>query len=106
MIYRLMDCIEQNQKHPDTFQIDDADALDVGHYAKLVFQEADGKYGERMWVQVLSVTDEVYIGLLKNVPAFFPEETIKFDDVVVFNRRHVANVLPPEPGYVRMPRHH
>lgn len=105
MKYTLMDCEEQNAKHPDTFQIDDSSNVQVGDWAKLVFQGED-HFDERMWVKVITVIGDTFMGVLDNEPVLFEKEDLALGHVVVFERRHIANVTKPEPAHVRVPRYH
>ncbi len=86
---------EMNRLHPDTFWIPDDEekaALEPGDHVRLIFEMSEDwgrkRWGERMWVNVVSVERRRIIGTLRNTPAgipkLYPDQTIKFsrDDII------------------------
>lgn len=90
-MYKLLDAHEQHRQSPETFEIppkDEIKALKVGDNVKLCFEEP-GKPGERMWVEIAVIEEHVFFGHLRNDP--FNLETIKYNDRVRFDERHIYN---------------
>jgi len=96
--YTLGDGVAQNKKHPRTFEIPPAIErcnLRPGDFAKLWFEDAATGFVERMWVQIKSVgTDGTYVGALNNNPVQLT--SVKCDDIVTFEPKHVIGVIRPE----------
>lgn len=99
-MYKLIDGVEMNSKHPETFEIpskEDIQSLKKGDFIKLGFEES-GLSPERMWVMFRGLSDGQYTGTLNNEP--YSLETIKFGDKVVFQEHNIlstmVNVLPAE----------
>ena len=95
--YRLVNTEALHAAHPDTFWIAAravrAD-LQVGQYAKLCFEPADGSGGgERMWVLITAVDENgYYTGTLDNNP-FDPEGLgVQADDTVSFGPEHIYDL--------------
>lgn len=91
----LTDAEELNRKHPTTFKIPSKavrDNLQVGHYAKLCFDDK-----ERMWVlvekRIVTKAGIKYKGVLNNDPVVV---RMKDGDEVHFEPRHVYSVLDGE----------
>jgi hypothetical protein len=62
-LYKLGDGEAMHRKYPATFYMPLLDLrrnLPVGCFAKLIFEYADGN-GERMWVEVVQVTETGYL---------------------------------------------
>ena len=85
----LVDAVEMNRKHPETFHIESEEArrsLQVGDWARLGFQ-CEGLAGERMWVKITEVLgDGKYVGTLDNDPVNLP---LKRGKKVSFEARHI-----------------
>ncbi len=100
--YRLADGEARNSERPRTFFIpprSEREALKPGDYAKLLFElvdpRGDESGGERMWVQVLGVSNGNYVGALTNTPRAIT--TIGVGDRVDFGPEHVIGTLEDWP---------
>lgn len=97
----LDDAEELHRAPPRTFFIPPLERrqhLAPGDAVKLPFsfETADGEAGcERMWVEVVSVRDGTYRGLLMNEPQYIP--SLRPGDRVWFEAKHVAAVDGPLP---------
>jgi hypothetical protein len=105
----LLDGIDANREHPDTFHIPHAEergSLTGGQLAKLCFLHPDTPLaresmlaGERMWVRVEEcMSDGRYIGTLVSQPFGFEAETLAYGDTVTFEPRHVIGVYDCREG--------
>lgn len=70
-----------------------------GEIVKLIFlfenPDPDGLSGERMWVQVDSISaDGTFHGRLQNHPKWITD--LKFDDPIMFNASHIINTKHDE----------
>ena len=90
--WTLLDAVEMNKKHPDTFEIptgEERNGLELGDKVYLSFESK--KYGsERMWVQVSYIGDEEYEGILQSFPMSF--EILKHGDTIPFISQNVLNI--------------
>lgn len=101
----LDDAERLNEESPDSFFIPPREkrhSLQVGDSVKLVFRlspSVEGPGAERMWVEVTSVEDAGYRGLLLNAPAHI--RSLAPGDAVTFGPQHVAAYAwsPEELGY-------
>ena len=112
MKLKLMDGVRQNKKHPETFSIPSrSDKLKVlaGVYVKLGFINPDKdtakdrkisprtKYApqmdERMWALVTLIQGRKYYGVLHNEPLSFKTKVLKYGDKVVFESRHILDII-------------
>ena len=94
----LLDAVRQNHYNPDTFELptdDEIAALAPGYYAKVSanVELARGVNGERFWVKVISIDDNIIVGsvannLLGNLP-------FDFGDEVEFSTRNVLDTGKP-----------
>jgi uncharacterized protein YegJ (DUF2314 family) len=91
--YTLADCIARNQKHPQSFMLPSLPDDLVGTTVKLIFQDIHTGAGERMWVKVVSKQNNIYKGLLDNMP-FYIDDLIDGDEVE-FEAKHVADIYRP-----------
>lgn len=96
--YRLVDGELRHAEAPRAFFIptrSEREALQPGDYAKLLFELVtpgpDDPGAERMWVEVLGVTEDHYIGALTNTPRAIT--TISVGDRVDFGPEHVIGTL-------------
>lgn len=62
---------------------------------QLLFSTPDGVGGEAMWVEILRTRPYRYEGVLLNDPVWLRD--VQAGDVVEFEPRHVADILPPGP---------
>lgn len=88
--YMLVDGIERNENHPDTFWIPSEKAknsLIVGDMAKLGFLDKDGS-GERMWVEIIEKDKDSFKGTLSNQPVFLK---LTYGDEVSFESKHIID---------------
>ena len=63
----LIDVVERNAAHPDTFQIpslEDRQRVDFGDFVKVCVER--GGMGERFWIFVLARQDDMLCGLVAN----------------------------------------
>ncbi len=109
-MFTLEDGEEQNKKYPDSFEIPDSyrrNTLKIGGDVKLMFNitptmefKAMAKatkmgivkeFGERMWVKIVEVTEDGYVGTLANEPIC--NHKIKFGRKIYFEPRHVICTL-------------
>lgn len=100
--YRLANGEARNHEAPRAFFIparSEREALKVGDYAKLLFElidpSDDDPGAERMWVQVLGVSNGKYVGALTNAPRAIT--TIGVGDRVDFGPEHVIGTLEDWP---------
>lgn len=98
--WHLASGVERNRKYPETFwipSVDEKRAIGPGASVKLMFEMNDG-WGERMWVDVVSVKKRRLVGELRNcpvgIPRLDPGRTVKFklDDIIDIQW------IPEDPG--------
>jgi hypothetical protein len=105
----LVSAEERHAAHPGTFQIpprSDRDALVRGVAAKLLFHIETKDAGsvidrgiDRMWVIVMTVTPEGYLGVLDNDPGYAEGLNLRAGDIIAFGPEHVAAIDHPPMGY-------
>ena len=98
--WRLADA---EQRHKDTkgeFEIPTRaarKAVKVGDIVEIVFQRTEdhfeGPGGERIWVEIVRIADNEYVGALRNNPAFI--QNLEFDDEVTFEHWHIIDIVRP-----------
>lgn len=97
--YVLEDGVQKNAENPLTFYLPPAaerENVPVGHHVKLIFTDtySPGVKSERMWVKVTGpLVDGKYQGYIDNDPVVVDAQ---YMDTVVFEPRHIINVLAPE----------
>lgn len=92
MTYTLIDAVERNRLHPNTFHIPSTEEimqLKKNDYAKVGFEE-EGKLSEKMWVEINRIDGGKFEGKLNNDP--FNLETIKDGDAVHFESKHILAI--------------
>ena len=92
--YTLQDCQKKNEQFPETFHIpssESCDDLKRGKLVKLIFEYEDG-HAERMWVCIAERDGDKYIGHLDNSPVLIDKEHLKYNDLVIFETRHIAAI--------------
>lgn len=96
--YRIADGEARSAEAPRSFFIpnrDERENLQPGDYAKLLFELVEPQPGdpgaEKMWVEVLGVSEGEYVGALTNVPRVIT--TITVGDRVDFGPNHVIGTL-------------
>jgi hypothetical protein len=97
----LEDAEDRARVAPDTFFIPPRDVrhdLTAGDIVKLLFfirnPEPGGLEAERMWVEVKSAAEGIYVGELLNAPSVIRD--LKPGDRVVFEAKHVAAIAVSE----------
>lgn len=101
MSYELMDGVERNRAHPDTFHIpyaEELDAIKVGFWVKVgaMTPKAHRCEAERFWVKVTEVTPEGFKGTVDNDTVLANHHGLRYMDIVSIERRHVlATMAPP-----------
>ena len=93
--YTLVDGVERNETHPDTFWIpskEDKNSLTIGNMVKLGFLDKDG-IGERMWVLITQKDEDSFKGTLANHPVFLK---LDYDDEVSFKSKHIIDFIKEE----------
>jgi hypothetical protein len=108
--WELVSAEERHAAHPETFQIpprSDRDTLVRGVAAKLLFHIETKEAGrvidrgvDRMWVIVLTVTPEGYLGVLDNDPGYAEGLNLREGDVLAFGPEHVAAIDHPPGDYL------
>jgi hypothetical protein len=100
--YRVADGEAQQAAAPRSFFIpsrSERESLRPGDYAKLLFELVDPQPGdpgaERMWVEVLGLSDGRYVGALTNVPGAIT--TISVGDRVDFGPEHIIATIEDWP---------
>ena len=93
--YTLDDGAQTHREFPDTFQIPsqaERENLKPGDLAKLIFRISNGDEVnvERMWVQVLEVSSQSYVGVLDNDP--YCTNEIRSGMKVQFHPDHVIQI--------------
>jgi hypothetical protein len=90
---QLVDGVERNQRHPNTFHIpteDEKALVQPGDHVQISFEwiksPDNTPNGERMWVQVTAPGK----GKLDNDPTFLP---IKHGEIVEFDARHIIGII-------------
>lgn len=67
--------------------------LKTGNQAKLIFQfesnDPDAPRAERMWVEIIEVTDNGFRGTLDNDPSYIQD--LKYQDQVEFQEHHIID---------------
>ena len=86
--YTLSNAEDLSQENPLSFDIPtrvERGSLKEGDTTKLIFDGA-----ERMWVDIVEVTEAGYIGLLANIPTII--KTIEWGDEVEFGPEHIIDI--------------
>jgi uncharacterized protein YegJ (DUF2314 family) len=101
----LLDAESQHRADPVSFSIPRSElrrALAPGSIVKLIFGfgETDARAAERMWVEVLEVDRDGYVGRLDNEPSVISD--LMVDDQIRFGPEHIAGLwrempLAPRP---------
>jgi len=103
IIYRwhLGSGVRMNRKYPDSFWIPadcEKQELRPGAHVRLIFEMSEnwgrGRWGERMWVDVVEVKKRHIIGTLRNTPAGIPR--LEPDDRIKFKRKHIIDIIWPD----------
>ena len=68
----------------------------IGDLVKLIFVRRGGSAAERMWVEVIAITEHGYEGRLDNDPTQIPG--LSAGEVVAFGPRHVVSIWV-DPGH-------
>lgn len=92
MSYTLKDVVEWNRHFP-SFEIPQRSAREgchPGDLVKLVFLPNDGSRPERMWVKIIRVNGEGYVGELTNTP--LNRELATRGDIVTFAAHHICSI--------------
>lgn len=83
-----------NKEFPDTFDIPELkkrENIKNGELVKLSFTMEKGNtketVNERMWVKVVSVESNYYIGKLDNIP--FEDVSLNLHDTIYFQAKHI-----------------
>ena len=94
----LMNGVERNRAHPDTFQIpsqDEREALQAGAFAKIGIEMPDGS-GERFWVKLEGRVEDgatvQYRGAISNDLVHTRDHGMKDADMIEFGAEHVLQV--------------
>lgn len=96
---------------PTTFEIPSLDArrsLEIGDFAKLIFEISVGNQNEpisveRMWVVVREVADARYYGLMDNEPdAIAQNDEFWLGTEIPFGPEHVIDIQPRDDASVAM----
>ena len=101
---------ERHAASPATFHIPPRatrDTLVRGVAAKLLFhietKDADRVVDrgiDRMWVIVMTVTPEGYLGVLDNDPGYAEGLNLRAGDIIAFGPQHVAAIEQPPMDYL------
>ena len=107
--YTLLDGVEQNKLHPQTFEIPTQEEkqkdIKVGTFVKLCFQKtittqshnlnftkfSSSFNSERMWVEVTDIDGDNLSGTVANDPVVI--DGLKFDDKIAFEYKHIISIL-------------
>lgn len=92
--YLIEDCERMSKEKPEVFAVppaEELESLEAGDYVKLVFQNFDRSYGERMWVRISLREGGRFCGNLTEAPAFL--SGIAHGDAILFESRHIANIM-------------
>jgi len=96
--WHLGDGQHRHRQHPDTFYVPDAadlDAIRPGDSVKLMFernrQRKGWGSGDRMWVKVLEVRGDRYVGELDNLAVCIPR--LCPGQIVKFRREHIIDIM-------------
>ena len=108
--WMLVSAEERHAANPATFQIPprtDRETLVPGAAAKLLFHIETKEAGQvidrgvdRMWVIVMAVTPEGYLGVLDNDPGQSEGLNLHEGDAILFGPEHVAAIDYPSKDYV------
>ena len=95
--YTLMNGVDQNKKHPDTFWIPSHDAriraMRLYKTVKLVFDPTKADHmSERMWVNIIDYDGENVVGALASIPVVFPHNVLDYDDEVLFTIDNIIDI--------------
>ena len=99
MKYQLIDGEAMHAAYPNTFGLPSKEQLSevrIGWFVKAGF-EMEGWGTERMWVEVTSLDDGKFTGVLNNDPIFIPPALLKCGDLVVLEPCNVLSTLEPRP---------
>jgi hypothetical protein len=106
----LVSAEDRHATHPGTFRIpprSDRNTLVPGAAAKLLFHIETKEAGrvidrgiDRMWVIVMTVTSEGYLGVLDSDPGYAEGLNLRQGDVITFGPQHVAAIDHPPMDYV------
>lgn len=99
MLYSLLDCKKMNIENPTTFEVpsvDEIDQIKIGDSVKLIFiypEPIQSPFGltdsERLWVNVISIEQDSFQGLLDNSPL---HPALQTNMVVNFASNHIASI--------------
>jgi hypothetical protein len=100
----LLDAEERHRSDPVSFSIPRSElrrTLEPGAIVKLLFGFGSGREprAERMWVEVVGVDGDDYVGRIDNEPGVISD--LKVDDGIRFQSRHVAGVWRDMPDAPR-----
>lgn len=103
--FQLVDAVEFQKLHPKTLELPDElnrRNVRIGEWAKLIFLFPVNRYPqtERMWVRVVGIRAEGYVGVLDNDPANI--EFIRTGETIKFEPRHVISIYPPRTYFDRL----
>ena len=71
--------------------------LKVGDHVKLTFDFANGLGREHLWINITQIhaDEQLLVGKLKNHPVVESEDTVQFDDNVVFGGYTFQQLVQP-----------
>ena len=97
-LFTLESGVERHRLEPASFEIPPQwhrENLRVGEWARLLFQIPRGgeTLVERMWVQVVHVLPEHYVGFLDNDSTYCAE--LRCGHRVEFHAGHIIDISPP-----------
>lgn len=105
--YSLINAKERHTLHPETFEVPDEDALmslkpnksiKIGVEFDNVHPEIQGKFegtivtGERFWVTITDVVDNLIIATIDNHLVHTDKHGLKYQDVLVFSKDYVLTI--------------
>ena len=85
----LVDGIEQNKLHPETFWIPseaDIKKIKIGDIVKVACS------GERFWTQVEEMDGENFVAKIDNDLVKSDEHGLYFDDLISFKAKNIINI--------------
>lgn len=98
--WELESALERHLQSPDTFEIPSSaelNNLQAGDMVKLLFllagEDDQGSYVqcERMWVTLLEVNSESYVGQLESLP--ITSDILRPGSIVKFDQHHICSIL-------------
>lgn len=105
MTWKLVSVHERNKETPYTFYVPSKQLIEklaVGDQVKLIFEsddEHESYSGERMWVEIMDISENGYEGVLTNQPVYI--RNLSLGQAIQFGTEHICDTLHEDPEIER-----